>query len=94
MLQVGQDFAGLPDALDMVAEAMKITVQNADARQPLDPAIIDLMGQIWHLQTKAAELSRDLLPAFQKLHHVDLARLEAPRKGAEGERMWDVSANL
>jgi hypothetical protein len=37
MLQVGADFAGLEEALRLHAEAMKVTVENADANQPLAP---------------------------------------------------------
>lgn len=91
MLQVGADFAGLEEALRLHAGAMKTTVENADANQPLHPNIIELMRQIHILQLKAAELAAELTPAFRQLHDVDIARLENPRTG---ERMWDVSSNL
>ncbi len=94
MLQVGADFAGLEEALRLHAEAMKVTVENADAQWPLHPNIVELMRQIHGLQLKAAELAAELRPAFRQLHDVDLARLENPRKGMAGERMWDVSTNL
>lgn len=94
MLQVGADFAGLEEALRLHAEAMKITVENADANQPLAPQIVELMRQVHGLQLKAAELAAELTPAFRQLHDVDIARLENPRKGIAGERMWDVSTNL
>jgi hypothetical protein len=94
MLQVGADFAGLEEALRLHAEAMKITVENADATQPLAPQIVELMRQVHGLQLKAAELAAELTPAFRQLHDVDIARLENPRKGTQGERMWDVSTNL
>lgn len=94
MLQVGADFAGLEEALRLHAEAMKITVENADAHQPLATQIVELMRQIHGLQLKAADLAAELTPAFRQLHDVDIARLENPRKGVQGERMWDISANL
>lgn len=94
MLQVGADFAGLQEGLELVAEAMRVTVDKADAQHPLDPQIVDLMKQIHGLQLKASELAAELQPAFKSLHQVDLARLENPRKGIAGERMWDVSTNL
>lgn len=94
MLQVGADFAGLEEGLRLHAEAMKITVENADASQPLHPNIIEIMRQVHGLQLKAAELAAELGPAFRQLHSVDIARLETPRKGVAGERMWDVSSNL
>jgi hypothetical protein len=94
MLQVGEDFAGLSEALALHAEAMKTTVENADASWPLDPQVVDLMRQIYGLQIKAAELARELKPAFEQLHGVDLNRLRNPRKSAQAESMWDVRTNL
>jgi hypothetical protein len=94
MLQVGEDFAGLEEALRLTAEAMKITVERADAEDPLAPQIIEIMRQIHGLQLKAAELATELKPAFESLHQVDLDRLRNPRKGAAGERKWDVTTNL
>jgi hypothetical protein len=94
MLQVGQDFAGLQESLELVAQSMKISTDKADAKQPLDPRIIEMMRGIYQLQMKAAQLASELPAAFEQLHQVDLQRLRNPRKGAAGERMWDVSTNL
>lgn len=94
MLQVGADFAGLQEGLELIAEAMRVTVDKADAQHPLHPQIVDLMKQIHGLQLKASELAAELQPAFKNLHQVDIARLENPRKGIAGERMWDISTNL
>ncbi|MGA5489581.1 hypothetical protein ACPCK1_17715 [Streptomyces pseudogriseolus] len=93
MMQVGRDFAALPDALTHIANAMKISTARADAEQPLDPRITDIMRQIYLLQIKAADLAKDLGPAFRKLHHVDIERIQNPRKGRTAESMWDVRAN-
>jgi hypothetical protein len=90
MLQVGQDFASLPEALQLVAEAMKITTEKADGPYPLDPQIIELMRGIYQLTQKAAEMAGELAPAFENLHHVDLERHRNPRAG---EEMWDIAAN-
>lgn len=90
MLQVGADFARLQEALALVAEAMKITVQQAHQKFPLNPQIIDHMENIWGVQKKAAEMATELPNAFRNLHQVDLARLETPRNG---EEMWDVTRN-
>jgi hypothetical protein len=94
MLQVGEDFVGLSEALKLHAEAMKVTVENADVKQPLAPQIIELMRQIHGLQLKAADLAEELKPAFEQLHQVDLDRLRNPRKGTAGEAMWDVTRNI
>lgn len=93
MMQVIADFAGLEEALQLHAEAMRVTVENADAKFPLDPRVIETMRQIYQLQLKASELARELQPAARKLHETDIARIESPRKGREGERMWDVTSN-
>ena len=90
MMQVGADFTKLPDALEHLANAMKISTARADAEQPLDPRIVELMQVIYTLQMKAVEAARELTPAFRKLHDLDIARIEAPRTG---EPMWDYSRN-
>jgi hypothetical protein len=93
MLQVIEDFAGLSEALELNAQAMRVTVENADAKFPLAPQVIDLMHQVHNLQLKAAELAKELQPASRKLHETDLARHSSPRKGPQGERMWDIASN-
>ena len=93
MVQVIEDFAGLAQALELNAQAMRVTVENADAKFPLAPQVIELMRQVHGLQLKAAELAKELQPASRKLHEADLARHSSPRKGREGERMWDIASN-
>ena len=93
MMQVGRDFARLPEALEHIAEALKVSTARADAEQPLDPNVVEIMKQVYLLQMKAAELSKELGPAFRKLHHVDIERIENPRKGRGPESMWDVTRN-
>lgn len=93
MMQVGRDFAALPDALEHIANAMKISTARADAEQPLDPRIVGIMQEVYKLQMKAAELSRALPDAFRKCHHVDIERITNPRKGRAAEAMWDVTRN-
>lgn len=90
MMQVGRDFGALPDALQHIANSMKISTARAHAEQPLDPRIVEIMQQIYRLQVQAAELARELPNAFRKLHHVDIERLQNQR---QNEREWDVRAN-
>lgn len=90
MMQVGRDFGGLAEALEHVADAMKVTTARADAEDPLDPRIIEMMQQIYGLQIKAAELAQQLKPAFLACHRVDIERLQNPR---QGEAAWDVTRN-
>uniref|UniRef100_UPI002F916321 hypothetical protein n=1 Tax=Streptomyces sp. NBC_01177 TaxID=2903761 RepID=UPI002F916321 len=90
MMQVGRDFGGLSEALEHIANSMKVTTARADAEDPLDPRIIEMMQQIYGLQMKAAELAQQLKPAFLACHRVDIERLQNPRKG---EAAWDVTRN-
>ncbi|MFC1418573.1 hypothetical protein [Streptacidiphilus cavernicola] len=93
MIQVIQDFGGLAEAMELWAQAMKITVENADAQFPLDPGLIETMRQVHSLTLKAAEMAGELQPAARKLHAADLERHDNPRKGRAGERMWDIASN-
>ncbi len=93
MIQVGEDFIGLEEALRLVAEAMKTTVEHADAHLPLDDRIVKLMEQIYMLQVKAADLAAELKPAFESVHYGDLVRHRSPRKGREAEAKWDMRSN-
>jgi len=90
MAEVGADFAGLADALEIYAESMRVTVENANTNWPIDQSIVDMLAQIHNLEMKAAELARHLPDAFEKLHDVDLARLRNQRTG---ESMWDTVNN-
>lgn len=90
MMQVGNDFAQMPEAFRNVANAMKSMAQTADDEWPLHPTIKDLMSQVYQQLQQAATLSEQFAPAFRSLHAVDIQRIEAPRRG---ELMWDVQAN-
>lgn len=90
MMQVGNDFAQMPEAFRNVANAMKSMAQTADDEWPLHPTIKDLMTQVYQQLQQAATLSEQFAPAFKSLHAVDIQRIEAPRRG---EKMWDVTAN-
>jgi hypothetical protein len=90
MMQVGNDLAQLPTALGQVAETLRIMTQRSHDQDPIDPAIIAKMGDIYKMLSAAAQASEDLGPMFRKMHHVEIHRIENPRKG---EHKWDISAN-
>lgn len=90
MMQVGQDFAQLPEAFRNIAGAMQTMAKRAHDNDPLHDAIIDIMYNIYQKLHEAAKLSEDLAPAFRSLHAVDIKRIESPRRG---EEKWDLSAN-
>lgn len=90
MMQVGNDFAQMPEAFRNVANAMKKMADRAHDEDPIHPAILDMMGAIYQKLQEAATMSEDLAPAFRNLHAVDIKRIEAPRRG---EQKWDVANN-
>lgn len=90
MMEVGNDFAKMPEAYRNIANAMRTMAQRANDQDPLHPAIIDQMFQVYNKLQEAAKLAEELGPMFKNLHHVDIARIATPRKG---EEKWDLSAN-
>lgn len=90
MMQVGNDFAKMPEAYRNIANAMKTMAQRAHDEDPLHAQITDQMFQVYQKLQEAAQLSEELGPMFRNLHNVDIARIEAPRRG---EAKWDVSNN-
>ena len=90
MIQVGQDLARLPEALQHVAEALRITVQQAHGMYPIHPQIVELLGGVYQQLQQAATTAEEIGPAFRTLHRVEIERIENPRVG---EQMWDISAN-
>jgi hypothetical protein len=90
MVQVGNDFAKMPQAFQNIANAMKHMAQRANDDDPIHPVILDQMGVVYtHLQA-AADAAGELAPAFEKLHHVDLERIRNPRRN---EQKWDFESN-
>lgn len=90
MMQVGNDFAQMPGAYRNIANAMKTMVTRAHDEDPIHPAIIDTMGQMYQKLQEVADMAEQLAPAFRALHAVDIARIESPRRG---EEKWDISRN-
>lgn len=90
MMQVGNDLSQLPVALRNFAETMRIMTQRSNDNDPINPAIIDRMADIYKTLMAAATGAEDLGPMFRNLHAVDIQRLESPRKN---EQRWDVVNN-
>ena len=90
MMQVGNDFAKMPEAYRNIANAMQKMAQRANDQDPLNPAIVDMMHKVYQKLQEAAKLSEELAPAFRNLHAVDIKRIEQPRRG---EGKWDLSQN-
>lgn len=91
MMQIGADFAALPEFLQNLAKAMyEMTRQVQEGDTPMDPAIVDMVRGLHAGVLKAAHQAEDLKPAFENYHADDIKRIREPRRN---EQMWDVSAN-
>jgi hypothetical protein len=90
MMQVGNDFAQMPEAFRNIAGAMQKMAQRANDDDPIHPAIVDIMHNMYQKLHEVAKMAEDLGPAFRSLHAVDIKRIESPRRG---EAKWDLSAN-
>lgn len=86
MAQVGRDLQLLPEALMNVAQALKVTMSRM-TNEPVNPKIIELVGQVYQMQMQASQAAGDITPAYRALHKSDLDRHEAPRPN---EHMWNV----
>lgn len=90
MMQVGNDFARMPEAFRNIAGAMQTMTKRANDEDPIHPAIIDMMHNMYQKLHEVASMAEDLGPAFKSLHAVDISRIESPRRG---EEKWDISRN-
>lgn len=90
MMQVGNDLSQLPTALKNVAETLRIMTERSNNEDPINPAIITKMGEIFKGLSALAASAEELGPMFKTLHNVDIQRIEQPRKN---EHRWDISAN-
>lgn len=90
MLEVGRDFAMLPDIMANVAKANQMIVNKAAEAYPVHPAVIQALEMIHRTALAAVEAAEQVNPAFERLHADELNRLRNPRRG---EEKWDVRAN-
>ncbi|MGW5098117.1 hypothetical protein ACWEQ1_28315 [Streptomyces nodosus] len=79
MMQVGQDFCGLAEAYENIAEAMRRMAVLADEEFPLNRAITDQLKDMHAILKQVAAKGRELQPAFRNLHKDDVTRIANPR---------------
>ncbi|MET7828502.1 hypothetical protein ABZT23_27960 [Streptomyces sp. NPDC005386] len=91
MMQIGQDFAQMPEVIRNVASAIQLmTRQVQEGDTPMAPAIVDQVRSLHANLLKQAHAAEDLKPMFENLHADDIKRIREPRRN---EQMWDVAAN-
>ncbi|MFJ9817918.1 hypothetical protein ACIRU3_22180 [Streptomyces sp. NPDC101151] len=91
MMEIGQDFASLPEFLQNLAKAIyHMTRQVQEGDTPMDPAIVDKIKAIHAEIRMVAQSAEDLKPAFENYHADDIKRIRNPRRN---EQLWDVERN-
>ncbi|MFG2639023.1 hypothetical protein ACGFX8_35915 [Streptomyces sp. NPDC048362] len=91
MMQIGNDFAQLPEVIRNVAAAFQgMTRQVQEGDTPMAPEIVDMVKSLYAGILKAAHSAEDLKPMFENFHADDIRRIRQPRRN---EQMWDVDVN-
>ncbi|MFF4493397.1 hypothetical protein [Streptomyces sp. NPDC001546] len=81
---------GLPEALQAIANILRILAERADAEFPLEKVVADMLSDLFQVFTNSVEFSEELGPTFRQAHEADIARFEDPRNGHEAEKGWNV----
>ncbi|MGW2587618.1 hypothetical protein ACWCYZ_41235 [Streptomyces virginiae] len=81
---------GLPQALESVANVMKILAERSDTEFPLDKAVAETFRDAFGAVMAASSLTDEMGAIFRRVHEADIARHEDPRNGHEAEKGWNV----
>lgn len=90
MLEVVRGYHALPEIMENVARALRISQQKAQERYPVSTSVLDTLTAMHNAQMAVARVAADVGPAIEGKHKDELDRLRNPRPG---EAMWDVRAN-
>ncbi|MFJ4781683.1 hypothetical protein [Streptomyces sp. NPDC088762] len=81
---------GLPEALQAIANILRILAERSDNEFPLEKVVADMLSDLYSVFTNSVQFSEELGPTFRKAHEADIARFEDPRNGHEAEKGWNV----
>ncbi|MFE3992968.1 hypothetical protein ACFXPW_14990 [Streptomyces goshikiensis] len=81
---------GLPEALQAIANILKILAERSDSEFPLEKVVADLLSDLYGVFANSVDFSEELGPTFRMAHEADIARHEDPRNGYEAEKGWNV----
>lgn len=88
MLEVIDDYDGLPGVLDAVAKAIGIFHGKAEESYPFKPVIIELIAATHRHQIATARAADEITPTARALHRQEIEDLEDAKKA-----MWDHARN-
>ncbi|MFE9802758.1 hypothetical protein ACFYP6_28445 [Streptomyces goshikiensis] len=81
---------GLPEALQAIANILKILAERSDTEFPLEKVVADMLSDLYGVFANSVDFSEELGPTFRMAHEADIARHEDPRNGYEAEKGWNV----
>ncbi|WP_405789675.1 hypothetical protein OG753_21320 [Streptomyces sp. NBC_00029] len=81
---------GLPEALQAIANVLRILAERSDTEFPLEKVVADMLSDLFSVFTNSVSFSEELGPTFRQAHEADIARHEDPRNGTEAEKGWNV----
>ncbi|MCX4541908.1 hypothetical protein [Streptomyces sp. NBC_01565] len=81
---------GLPEALQAIANILKILAERSDSEFPLEKVVADMLSDLYSVFVNSVSSSEDLGSTFRQAHEADIARFEDPRNGPEAEKGWNV----
>lgn len=80
----------LPEAMVRVQETLRILAELAQERLPVDPAVVEGMGDGFRAMNRVVEALDEVPVIYRRVHAPDIERKENPRNGLDGERRWNV----
>ncbi|MFD3544458.1 hypothetical protein ACFWUW_02370 [Streptomyces sp. NPDC058655] len=81
---------GLPEALQAIANILRILAERSDSEFPLEKVVADMLSDLYGVFANSVDFSEELGPTFRMAHEADIARHEDPRNGHEAEKGWNV----
>ncbi|MFJ8211856.1 hypothetical protein [Streptomyces sp. NPDC096033] len=81
---------GLPEALQAIANILRILAERSDSEFPFEKIVADMLGDLFQMFTNTVDYTEQLGPTFREAHEADIARHEDPRNGHEAEKGWNV----
>ncbi|MFH0246150.1 hypothetical protein ACGRHY_27880 [Streptomyces sp. HK10] len=88
MTQVAAEYAGLPNGIRAVAEAVRYMAVSADEKMPCSKRAIAKLTETYSVLLTTARRSEDMVTLFRTAHGFDIQRLRDPRTN---EWMWNVT---
>ncbi|MFD9368936.1 hypothetical protein ACFWA6_14725 [Streptomyces sp. NPDC060020] len=80
----------LPEALQAIANILKILAERSDSEFPLEKVVADMLSELYSTFSNSVGFSEELGPTFRQAHEADIARFEDPRNGLDAEKGWNV----